>query len=305
MKKAIIKEEEEIVLNRQERRELKAFAEQKRKELKRLNKANVAKGLPEETAIATRVPIKWLVRNPKYQRALNESRVATNAGNFNYNKVNVKFASYRDGKLYLIDGKHTAALLEKKGYEEMYIMLIFDLTYEEEAYLFITQYEGSTKVSIEDLYEASIEAKIDWAIDLKDIFDEKKITVTKEKEERLGRRTISALTRMKNAYLKKDSKATKGPEAYKVIINTIFDLGWDEFDGGFKSDYLEIGCVMCSKGVTYGSDVYNGVISHLSQYKNPDAFMGEAKKRYSNDGGKHGEGSVITYVRDLLFDLMK
>lgn len=84
-----------------------------------------------------------------YQRATNIKRVNEIAKNFDERIANEPKVSFRDGKYFVFDGQHTLlarVMLNGGNHLPVLCKVYFDLTAEEEAYLFATQTGISSKL---------------------------------------------------------------------------------------------------------------------------------------------------------------
>lgn len=84
-----------------------------------------------------------------YQRPINKARVKEIVERFDPDKVNIIKVSARGGMYYVIDGAHTLAALKQVNGGDRFDVLCRvyrDLTYEQEADLFASQYDGAKKV---------------------------------------------------------------------------------------------------------------------------------------------------------------
>ena len=130
-----------------------------------------------------------------YQRLPNEVKIAKAIKNFDYCKVDVKSANYREGKIYLMDGWHTYEILKAKGYTTMLLKLFFNKTLEEEAQLFASQDEGKTRVSAVDKFYASEISGASWATAIRDICDKRKLTI-RHKGEKSAKNNVTSITKL-------------------------------------------------------------------------------------------------------------
>lgn len=229
----------------------------------------------------------------EYQRIPDELKIAKAIKNFDACKVDVKCANYRDEKIYLMDGWHTYEILKAKGYSTMLVKLFFNKTLEEEAKLFASQDEGKTRVSAVDKFNASTIAGEEWAKDIQEICNVRKLTI-RHKGRNNAKNNITSVTILKRTYEK------YGKEGVELILDLLIDASYDAFKFGFKSDYLCIGTEALACGVKYGDEKYITLLNVMKTLKNPDAFVGKAKTEFPNNSGRHGEGSIQDYVRHIL-----
>ena len=101
------------------------------------------------------IPIKNLVSNQGYQRALSKAHIAKAAANFDIYQINPVKVSRRDGINYVFDGQHTAevvALVSGSRETPVWCMIYDDLCYQHEADIFAEQ-QKYTKHQLENNME--------------------------------------------------------------------------------------------------------------------------------------------------------
>lgn len=88
-----------------------------------------------------RINTKKMLIDPAYQRELNPTRVKKIASKFNPCLVNEVKVSNRDGKYYIFDGQHTAAVLKMRngGDVDIDCKVFYGLSQKDEAELFAQQ----------------------------------------------------------------------------------------------------------------------------------------------------------------------
>lgn len=96
---------------------------------------------------------KFITHDDRYQRPTNLSRVAQIIREYDPNKVNPPKLSFRDGKYYAYDGKHTITVLKTRNNNEdlpILCKVTYGLTWQDEAALFEDQNGISRKVEFTD-----------------------------------------------------------------------------------------------------------------------------------------------------------
>lgn len=110
------------------------------------------------------IPIKNLVSNQEYQRALSQKHINRAAANFDVFQINPVKVSRRDGINYVFNGQHTieiVALVSGSRETPVWCMVYEDLYYEHEADIFANQQKFVKQLSSYEIFVASIEAGSD------------------------------------------------------------------------------------------------------------------------------------------------
>jgi len=111
----------------------------------------------------------------KYQRTVKIQKVKAMAKEFDKTLLGTITISKRDGQLFVIDGQHRVVLARIKGLKELMALVYEGLTYEEEAEYF-NKLNGANgeklRLSKTEIFNASIEAKEDKSIEIKNIIEE-------------------------------------------------------------------------------------------------------------------------------------
>lgn len=95
----------------------------------------------------------------EYQRPLNMSRVNKIATEWDDYRSNEVVVSYRDGQFFVVDGQHTVKAAEIAGKKDLYCKIYENLSFEEEAELFVKLNENQVRVSTTQKYRALVYAK--------------------------------------------------------------------------------------------------------------------------------------------------
>lgn len=93
-----------------------------------------------------------------YQRSVSDSRVSSICRNFNQQALGIVTLSIREnGELFIIDGQHRVEALKKmgKGNIQINAIVLFDLTVQDEANLFLIMNDNRTKPKRFDLHKAA------------------------------------------------------------------------------------------------------------------------------------------------------
>ncbi len=118
------------------------------------------------------IPIKNLVSNQEYQRALSQKHINRAAANFDVFQINPVKVSRRDGINYVFNGQHTieiVALVSGSRETPVWCMVYEDLYYEHEADIFANQQKFVKQLSSYEIFVASIEAGNDKEVIIKDL----------------------------------------------------------------------------------------------------------------------------------------
>lgn len=119
------------------------------------------------------IPVGELVID-EYQRIIDSKKIKERSAGFDPLKLGTITVSKRKGKCYVIDGQHRTVLAKAKNIPGLMALVYEGLTYEDEARLFksLNGANGETKrLSTTDIFNASVEAKEQEAIDLKNIVE--------------------------------------------------------------------------------------------------------------------------------------
>lgn len=107
------------------------------------------------------IPIKNLVSNQKYQRALSQTQIDRASADFDLYQVNPVKISRRDGINYVFNGQHTVEIVAKiSGSREtpVWCMVYDDLEYQHEADIFANQMRYVRALSALEIFAANLEA---------------------------------------------------------------------------------------------------------------------------------------------------
>ncbi|MCL2639070.1 MAG: hypothetical protein FWD48_11965 [Oscillospiraceae bacterium] len=120
------------------------------------------------------IPIKNLVSNQDYQRALSERHIERTIQNFDINQINPVKVSRREGLNYVFNGQHTIEIIAAvSGSREtpVWCMIYDDLEYTHEADIFANQQKHVKPLTPYDIFIASLEADNDKQIVIKSIVE--------------------------------------------------------------------------------------------------------------------------------------
>lgn len=107
----------------------------------------------------------------KYGRPLVVAKVQTMVRLFDKNGIGTIYLSLRsDGQYAILDGQHRVAAANLKGLYELPSLVFIDLTYEEEAALYV-KFATVNQQSSLDKFKARVEAREPTALDIVDLLD--------------------------------------------------------------------------------------------------------------------------------------
>lgn len=151
-----------------------------------------------------------------YQRIPKDLKKLIN--NFDIKKLSPLTVSYRDGNLYIIDGFHRLYVCILNGIYLIPITILMDLTQEEEAEIFATQDNGTTQLSSESKYRASLLYHEPVATAIHDVCE--KYGLNPLSEDRLTKPALSGCIP-----IAKDS----GAEGLDWIFNILYKSKWTTY----------------------------------------------------------------------------
>ena len=186
-----------------------------------------------------------------YQKDLNLSRVEKIVKNFDINRMRPIELSFRDGRYYCFDGQHRANAYYLMGYTEIPAIIHYNLTYEDEAYLFARQQDEVGAVNTNHKWKALKEAKDPETMNILRLCKAWGFTVLEKNNKGNNIKCVKTL---------RDLYREFGPEKLGTILMCLKDA-WDYMD--HSTDVAIIGGI--SKLVrTYPEFNYNRLTSVLS-----------------------------------------
>ena len=130
-----------------------------------------------------KIPIKNLVSNQEYQRAISMTHVKRAASRFDLNQINPVKVSRRDGINYAFNGQHTieiVALVSGSRDTPVWCMVYENLEYSTEADIFANQMRDVKPLSTFEIFHANVEAGSDKQIIIKDLVNGYRLEITKQ-----------------------------------------------------------------------------------------------------------------------------
>jgi hypothetical protein len=104
-----------------------------------------------------------------YQRPTNTAQVDKIVASFDEAKLGLPIVSARDGHYHLLDGAHRAAALRKIGYTHAMCIVLYGLTYKDEAEYFRTQNQNTRPLTKYNLYKAGLESGDEMCVQIERI----------------------------------------------------------------------------------------------------------------------------------------
>lgn len=130
------------------------------------------------------IPIKNLVSNQDYQRALSQSHIQRAAENFDLFQINPVKVSRRDGINYVFNGQHTieiVALVSGSRETPVWCMIYDDLVYEHEADIFANQQKFVKPLQPYEVFMANLEAGNNDQLTIKSLVESYGLTIGTKK----------------------------------------------------------------------------------------------------------------------------
>ena len=114
-----------------------------------------------------------------YQRRTRYGKVRNIIKDFNPFLLGVILVSYRDGKYNVVDGGHRVAALKQMGAKTVMCQMVYGLTYEQEASLFLDFNCNRTGLTPNEKFAGAVEAKRKSALDIVSCLDKYGFTYNK------------------------------------------------------------------------------------------------------------------------------
>jgi hypothetical protein len=161
-----------------------------------------------------------------YQRLLGDARVTKFAKNFDERLVGFPLVNVRDnGEAYIVDGQHRVGAVSKNGIDQIECRVVYGLSKEEEAELFIKSNIDQKRLSGSDLFFASLDAGIQWAIDLQSLYGRFGYKLARRaKMNAFGDLVVSPSAAVVGSY-------RENPAAHSIALD-IITTAWSSVGGG-------------------------------------------------------------------------
>lgn len=163
-----------------------------------------------------------------YGRPLMISKVQQLARTFDPNAIGTIYLSLRrDGQFAILDGQHRIAASRLKGLVELPARVFIDLTYEQEAALYVKFATVNKQTSL-DKFRARIEAKESLAVDIQDLLAQHNLFVSYGGQVDHGIQAIGTIEALYKKY---------GRAVIRDTINTIYST-WQGHERAYTGPIL-------------------------------------------------------------------
>lgn len=228
-------------------------------------KAKLAKRTDGRRYEVMPVSIGHLSIDMNYQREHTIGEVAKIIRDFDINKVDIKTASIRDGKIWLIDGFHTYEAMKQLDYTEMECRVFVDLTEADEAEMFRRQDDNKTRIRPYENFKAALKDGRDETTNIiKRVCDKYGVTIKQEMSNKnCNINSLKGVIKIVKWY---------GEEGFDYVLKAIKDSGWPEEKTtynervltGLAETYLDCG---------HNSDNYGILLTQMHQAENAEDFI--------------------------------
>lgn len=173
------------------------------------------------------VDIRLLDIDYSYQRILG-NKVSTLTKNFDYRLMDPIIVSFRDNKLYIIDGQHRLIAAAAHGILQIPCIIHLDLTRADEAKMFAMQNSGKSKLTPYDLFKAHLQYGEPVDTTINNICKKYGITPSVKKSQYSFQAIHAARQVVKNTQV-------NGEECLDWIFNVFSKCRWFSFIGAVNS----------------------------------------------------------------------
>ena len=175
--------------------------------------------------LVAQVDIRLLTAEYKYQRQSEHLERLVN--NFDVRELGMATLSYRDGKLYVVNGLHRAIASILHGRTYLNAMIFLDNSIEDEANSFVRQDDCSTKIKPIDRYRANLCAKDTEALTIAQLMEKYKLDPFAIDTNSGRRPAIDSCKSCMNP-----GKHYNGYDCLDWVLSVCNDLGWFETPNG-------------------------------------------------------------------------
>lgn len=189
------------------------------------------------------------------------------------------WASYRDGKFYIIDGQHRLAVAKAKGIESLPCIIFTGLSREDEALIFARQNLNVKKLLPVDTFKANIangnasipEVEIDMSINT--ICKKYQVEVKKRAGANANERVIGSITCARRII------SQSGVKALDWMLHTIATTNWKDCSNAYSYEIME---TMYSFYRAHESYLDNAtvILKDIMNEKSPDTLIINARYEY-------------------------
>jgi hypothetical protein len=155
---------------------------------------------------------------PLYQRPIIKALLRKIINTFDEKYLGVLVVSYRNNKFYLVDGQHRYTAMKRKGYQDAYCEVHYNLTYEQESRMFHDLDTIKVRLNSAHAFNALLEAQDDKALAIKRITEEEGYSISFNRG--ASDKKLAALSTMQAIY------RNGGENSLRLILRTIMQI-WD------------------------------------------------------------------------------
>jgi len=204
------------------------------------------------------IPTFLLTYSDLYQRDTDDANKLLNG--WDINMLEALTVSYRDGKFWVINGKHRLNAAINKKIEFLPCRILVGLTEKEEAKIFAAQNDFVVTLKPVDKYKANIVANNEIDVFISDLSNKYGFTVSRSK----NAGSLNAITTARRIASKRNGK-----NVLSWIIEVLSECGWLFNTNGMEACILDGLSYVFPKCKTRKE--MNRIISVLSEF-NPDVF---------------------------------
>lgn len=245
------------------------------------------------------IPIKNLVSNQEYQRALSQSHIQRAAENFDLFQINPVKVSRRDGINYVFNGQHTieiVALVSGSRDTPVWCMIYDDLVYQHEADIFANQQKYVKPLMPYEVFMANIEAGNNDQMTIKSLVESYGLTIGNKRAPCV----VCAVSTLESIYQK---------YGYQVLSRVLrLDIGaWEGAMNSFSANILN---AIAKLVVVYGDALKDEVfkeklgaisikqLTRMAKDRHPGS-MGVAEVMVIEYNGKKKSPAGKLYINQL------
>lgn len=229
------------------------------------------------------IPIKNLVSNQNYQRALSQMHIQKAAENFDIFQINPVKVSRRDGINYVFNGQHTieiVALVSGSRETPVWCMIYDDLVYQHEADIFANQQKFVKPLQPYEVFMANLEAGNNDQLTIKSLVESYGLTIGTKKSPCV----ICAVSTLESIYQK---------YGYQILSRVLrLDIGaWEGDTNSFSANILN---AIAKLVVVYGDSLHDEIFKERLGEISIKQLTRMAKERHPGSMG-FAEVMVLEY----------
>lgn len=262
-----------------------AYIEQARKQMLRTGKNYAVIEMPSDIGSI------FKIEDGGYQRELSARKIEDIIRDFDENRVCLIVVNYRNGRFWITDGQHTAAVLQRLGIPTAWYKVMINESLEYEAKLFADQDKGSSRVSNNDKFFARLCAKEPAAMIIKEITSKYNVSIRKKvnsccKSMEVG--CIRTLDYIVNNF---------GKNGLDFVFQTIIELGWHKYDNGFSEPIMQL--YAAYKYCAGNKKNYALLMTTLRAIDSPDNLIRKSEEKFKNALSHYNKKYVAKYITSI------